>query len=75
MTALLINSREALEALESSGLPREQAREIVKVFEQIDTGHLSTKADLVELKAELIKFMFVQSLTIVGLTVALLKFL
>ena len=64
-----------MEALEHSGMPTNQAREIVKVIEKIDTRHLVTKADLSELKAELIKIMFMQSLTIVGLTVALLKFL
>ena len=76
---LLINPREALQALEKSGMPKNQANEIVKIFEKIDINHLATKANLdtglSQLKAELIKFMFLQALGIVGLTVTLLKFL
>ncbi len=76
---LLINPRQALRALERSGIGKEQANEIVKIFEDIDISHLATKADLdrgiAELKAELIKFMFLQALGIVGLTVTLVKLL
>lgn len=76
---LLINPREALQALERSGMPKEQANEVIKIFEDIDIGHLATKADLdtsiAQLKAELVKFMFLQALGIVGLTVTLVKLL
>ena len=72
---LLINPRQALRALEKSGMPKEQANEVVKIFEDIDTSHLATKADLSELKAELIRFMYLQAFGIVGLTVTLIKFL
>ena len=76
---LLINPRQALRALEKAGLPEDQANEIVKIFEDIDISHLATKHDLdttiTKLKAELIQFMFLQALAIVGLTVTLIKFL
>ena len=70
---LLINPRQALHALESAGMPKEQANEVVKIFESIDVNHLATKIDLVKLKAELIQFMFLQAMAIVGLTVAFIK--
>lgn len=73
MSTILINSREVLELLEKSGIQSEQAKAITQAMETIDTSTLTTKADLAELKAELIRMMFVQSLGIVGLTVALLK--
>lgn len=76
---LLINTRQALRALEKSGMPKEQANEVVKIFEDIDVSHLATKNDLdtgiAKLKAELIQFMFLQALVIVGLTVTLVKLL
>ncbi len=78
-TTLLINPRQALRALEKSGLPKEQANEIVKIFEDIDVSHLATKGDLetglAKLKSELVQFMFLQALVTVGLTVTLIKFL
>lgn len=75
MSTILINSREVMELLESSGIKSEQAKAITKAMETIDIGSLSTKVDLANLKAELIKFMFLQSIGIVGLTVALMKLL
>jgi hypothetical protein len=39
------------------------------------SSELATKADLAELKAELLKWMFGQAIAIVGLTVALMKLL
>ena len=80
MTAtLLINPRQALRALEKAGLPQEQANEIVKIFEDIDINHLTTKSDLEastsKLKAELVQFMFLQTLATIGITVTLIKFL
>jgi len=76
---LVINPRRALQALEASGMPKKQANEVVKIFEEIDISHLATKKDLdtssAKLKAELIQFMFLQALAIVGLTVTLIKFL
>lgn len=75
MSTILINSREVLELLEKSGLKKEQARAITKAMETIDTSSMATKADLADLKADLIKFMFLQSLGIIGLTVTFLKLL
>ena len=76
---LLINPRQALRALEKSGMPQEQANEVIKIFEDIDISHLATKNDLetviAKLKAELIQFLFLQALGIVGLTVTLVKLL
>lgn len=79
MATLVINPRQALLALEKSGMPTEQANEIVKIFEDIEIGHLATKSDVEmitsKLKAELIQFMFLQTFVITGLTVTLIKFL
>ena len=76
---LVINPRRALQALQDSGMPKKQANEVVKIFEEIDLSDLATKKDLetsnAKLKAELIQFMFLQALAIVGLPVTLLKFL
>ena len=75
MSTILINSREVLEILEESGINKKQARAITKAMETIDPSHLVTKVDMANLKADLIKFMFLQSIGIIGLTVALLKFM
>lgn len=78
-STLLINPRQALRALEKAGIPKDQANEIVKIFEDIDISHLATKQDLQtelqKLRADFIQFMFLQALTIVGLTVTIIKFL
>ena len=75
MSTILINSREVLELLEKSGIKKDQARAITQAMETINTSSLTTKADLANLKAELIKFMFLQSIGIIGLTVAFLRLL
>lgn len=75
MSTILINSREVLEILEASGIQQEQAKAITRAMETIDTSHLTTKADLANLKVELVKFMYLQAMGIIGLTVAFLKLL
>jgi hypothetical protein len=42
---------------------------------EVDTSDLATKADLAELKAELFRFMLLQAIGIIGLTVTLVKLL
>jgi hypothetical protein len=62
-------------SLTDAGFTQEQAEAIVRGIADADTSELATKQDLAELKAELFRFMLVQSVGIVGLTVTLIKLL
>jgi hypothetical protein len=64
-----------LRKLTDAGMDRRMAEAIVEGVAEADTSDLATKTDLAELKAELFRFMLVQSVAITGLTVALIKLL
>lgn len=63
---------------QAAGLPQDQAEKMVETLNE-ELGHgaaaFATKADLSDLKAELLKWMFAQTAVIVGLTVTLIKVL
>jgi hypothetical protein len=68
--------------LTDAGMERPVAEAIVEGLSEADTSELATKADIArldtsiaELKAELFRFMLVQSVGIIGLTVTLIKLL
>jgi hypothetical protein len=56
-------------------MERNMAEAIVEGLGEADTSDLTTKADLAELKAEIFRFMLLQAVGIIGLTVALIKVL
>lgn len=59
---------------QAAGVSKEQADKMVEALnEELDQGGIVTKADLADLKAEMLKWMFAQTAVIVGLTVALTK--
>jgi hypothetical protein len=72
---LRIDTLKFVRKLTEAGMERRMAEAIVEGLAEADTSELATKADLAELKAELFRFMLVQSIGIVGLTVALVKLL
>jgi hypothetical protein len=56
---------------QNAGIPAEQADKMVEALsEELGQG-IATKADLAELKAELLKWMFAQTFVIIGVAVAL----
>jgi hypothetical protein len=65
--------------LTGAGMEPAMAEAIVEGLAEADTSELVTKSDLraelAEVKAELFRFMLLQSIGIVGLTVALIKLL
>ena len=65
--------------LTGAGMEPRMAEAIVEGLAEADTSELVTKSDLraelAEVKAELFRFMLLQSIGIVGLTVALIKLL
>jgi len=65
--------------LTGAGMEPGMAEAIVEGLAEADTSELVTKSDLraelAEVKAELFRFMLLQSIGIVGLTVALIKLL
>jgi hypothetical protein len=63
-------------------MERQMAEAIVEGLAEADMSELATKADIsllrteiVELKAEMFRFMMLQAVAIVGLTVTLIKLL
>jgi hypothetical protein len=72
---LRIDTLKFVRKLTEAGMERRMGEAIVEGLAEADTSELATKADLAELKAELFRFMLVQSIGIVGLTVALVKLL
>lgn len=83
---LRIDTLKFARRLTEAGMERQVAEAIVEGLAEADTSELATKSDLkieigdlktefAEMKFELFRFMLVQSVGIVGLTVALIKFL
>jgi hypothetical protein len=72
---LKIDTLKFARKLTDAGMERQVAEAVVEGLADADTSDLATKADLAELKAEMFRFMLVQAVAIVGLTVALIKLL
>jgi hypothetical protein len=72
---LRIDTLKFARSLTDAGFTQEHAEAIARGIADADTSELATKQDLAELKAELFRFMLVQSVGIVGLTVTLIKLL
>ena len=70
-----IDTLKFVRKLTEAGMERPVAEAIVEGFAEADTSDLATKADLAELKAEIFRFMMLQAVAIVGLTVTLIKLL
>jgi hypothetical protein len=79
---LKIDTLKFAKELTGAGLTQEQAEAIVRGLSDADTSDLATKADLAqlradmkadiaELKAEIFRFMYLQAMTVIGLTVGL----
>jgi hypothetical protein len=83
---LRIDTLKFVRKLTDAGMERPMAEAIVEELTEADTSDLATKADLValrgdlttamaELKAEIFRFMLLQAVAIIGLTVTLIKLL
>ena len=83
---LRIDTLRFVRKLTEAGVDRQMAEAIVEGLSEADTSELATKADLgraeaalrtdlAELKAEMFRFMMLQAVAIVGLTVTLIKLL
>jgi hypothetical protein len=72
---LRIDTLKFVRKLTEAGMERHTAEALAEGLAEADTSDLATKTDLAELKSELFRFMLVQSIGIVGLTVALIKLL
>ena len=81
-----IDTLKFVRKLTEAGVERPVAEAIVEGLAEADTSDLATKADLAELKsatkahlaelkAEIFRFMLLQAVGIIGLTVALIKLL
>ena len=73
--ALRIDTLKFVRKLTEAGVERAVAEAIVEGLAEADTWDLATKADLAELKAEIFRFMLLQAVGIIGLTVTLIKLL
>lgn len=83
---LRIDTLKFVRKLTDAGMERRMAEAIVEGLAEADTSELATKADLREgvdvlridmanMRTELLRFMMLQAVTIVGLTVTLIKLL
>jgi hypothetical protein len=76
---LRIDTLKYARKLTEAGMEPRMAEAVVEGLAEADTSDLVTKSDLkaelAEVKAELFRFMLLQSVGIVGLTVALIKLL
>jgi hypothetical protein len=75
---LRIDTLKFAKELTDAGLTQAQAEAIVRGVSEADTSDLASKADiallrtdLAELKAELFRFLYLQAITVIGLTVGL----
>jgi hypothetical protein len=75
---LRIDTLKFAKELTDAGLTQAQAEAIVRGVSEADTSDLASKADiallrtdLAELKAELLRFLYLQAITVIGLTVGL----
>ena len=83
MTATLrIDTLKFVRKLTDAGMDRPMAEAIVEGLSEADTSELATKSDIArldtsiaELKAEIFRFMLLQAVAIIGLTVTLIKLL
>ena len=73
--ALRIDTLKFVRKLTEAGMERPVAEAIVEGIAEADTSDLATKADLAELKAEIFRFMLLQAVGIIGVTVTLVKLL
>lgn len=75
MNAVTFDTYKVVKRLTSEGISEKQATAIVEAIQEgsdADKVAIATKADLFELKAELIKWMFGGFVAIVGLLVTIL---
>ena len=72
---LRIDTLKFVRRLTDAGMERPLAEAIVEGIAETDTSELATRADLYELKSEIFRFMMLQAVAIVGLTVTLIKLL
>ena len=84
--ALRIDTLKFVRKLTDAGKERPMAEALVEGFAEADTSELATKADVMkleakidtsvsELRAEMFRFMMLQAVTIIGVTVTLIKLL
>ena len=71
MNAITIDTHAVVKELMRRGFNEEQAEGVVDAIESIDLSDLATKRDILELKSDILKWMFGQT----ALIVALIKFL
>jgi hypothetical protein len=79
---LRIDTLKFVRRLTDAGMERRMAEAIVEGLSEADTSELATKTDIAglrteiaDLKAEIFRFMMLQAVAIVGLTVTLIKLL
>ena len=79
---LRIDTLKFVRRLTDAGMERRMAEAIVEGLSEADTSELATRTDIAglrtevaDLKAEMFRFMMLQAVAIVGLTVTLIKLL
>jgi hypothetical protein len=80
--SLRIDTLKSVRRLTDAGMERRMAEAIVEGLSEADTSELATKTDIAglrteiaDLKAEMFRFMMLQAVATVGMTVTLIKLL
>ncbi len=71
MATVTFDTYKAIKLLRERGFKKEQAEGLIEITQEIDVSGITTKEDLANLKVELMKFMFLLSMGIIGITVSL----
>jgi len=71
MATVTFDTYKAIKLLRERGFKKEQAEGLIEVTQEIDVSGITTKEDLANLKVELMRFMFLLSMGIIGITVSL----
>ena len=74
MTAMNIDTLKFARRLKEAGADEKLAEAIAEGLSEMDTSQLATKADLADLKAEMIKMHLLTTLGIVAATFTMLRF-
>jgi len=73
MATITIDTYKFIENLRPSGIPEAQAKAMTRGIQEINLEHVATKEDLLELKADLFKWLVPLLLGQAGLITALIK--
>lgn len=71
MMAISLDTHKAIKHLMNAGFSPQQAEGMIDTLQQVNTSQLVTKTDMAEFKTDIYKFIMVNTIATIGLTVGL----